>query len=141
MLVITIANSNFIVNNGDIDIDIIKNGWNHVYDIFNVPQLKRTPLWRSQKSEIGNIHLNLWYAPAGTNCGIHNRHSFQEVHTQIFDIGRMQKFHRNDPKALYQEVYMSPGFTHDPFYSNTGKYPWHQYYSDTDSIWLAIENY
>ena len=139
MLVITIANNEFVGNNEDVDIDIIKNRWHHVYDVFNVPQLKKTPLWQSQKSRTGNIELNLWFAPAGTNCGIHNRHNFQEVHTQIYGIGRMQKFHRNDLSALYQEVYMSPGFTHDPFYSIDGKYPWHQYYADSDCIWLAIE--
>ena len=141
MLVITIANDNFIGKNHDIDVDIIKNNWHHVYDLYSTPQLKNTPLWRSQKTRVGNLELSLWYAPAGTHCGIHNRHKYQEVHTQVYGVGRMQKFHRNDFNSLFQEVYMSPGFTHDPFYSNTGEYPWHQYYSDTDCIWLAIEKF
>ena len=141
MLVISVANEKFMGKNDEIDVDIIKNNWYHVFDLFNVPHLEKTPLWRSQKSRIGNLDLNLWYAPAGTHCGIHNQHDFLEVHTQIFGIGRMQKFHRNDVKSLYQEVFMSPGFTHDPFYSNTGEYPWHQYYADSDCIWLAIEQY
>lgn len=139
MIVVTIANDNYIGKNPDIDVDIIKNNWHHVYDLFSVPQLKTTPLWRSQKTRVGNMELNLWYTPAGTNCGIHKKHHIQEVHTQIYGIGRMQKFHRNDFNSLFQEVYMSPGLTHDPFYSNTGEYPWHQYYADTDCIWLAIE--
>lgn len=139
MLVITIVNNNFFTNNQDIDVEIIKNRWHHVYDLFNVPQLEKTPLWRSQKAPVRNLELNLWYAPAGTHCGIHNQHNFFEVHTQIYGIGRMQKFQRNDFKSLYQEVYMGPGTTHDPFYSSSGEYPWHQYYADTDCVWLAIE--
>ena len=139
MLVITIARSNFFSNNQEIDEEIIRNNWHHVFDLFNMPNLEKTPLWRSQKTRLASIDLSLWYCPAKTHCGIHNRHGFREIHTQIYGIGRMQKFHRNDFSSLYQEVYMSPGFTHDPFYSSSGKYPWHQYYADTDSIWLAIE--
>jgi hypothetical protein len=41
--------------------------------------------------------------------------------------------------SIYQEVFMSPGYTHEPFYNDKGKYPWHAYYADTDCIWLAIE--
>lgn len=60
-----------------------------------MPQLKNAPLWRSEKERIGNLEFNLWYAHAGTHCGIHNQHDFPEVHTQIYGIGRMQKFHVN----------------------------------------------
>ncbi len=141
MLVITIANEDFVGKNLDIEEDIIRNNWHHVFDLFNAPHLEKTPLWSSQKARIGNLELNLWYAPAKTNCGIHNQHHFQEVHTQLYGLGRMQKFHRNSFNSLYQEVYMAPGFTHDPFYSNTGEYPWHQYLADTDCIWLAIEKH
>jgi hypothetical protein len=141
MIVITLANEDYLGNNPKIDREIITNTWHHVFDIFSVPQLNNTPLWRSEKERIGNLEFNLWYAPAGTDCGIHNKHDFFEVHTQIYGIGRMQKFHVNHLKSLYQEVYMSPGYTHDPFYSQGGKYPWHQYYADSDCIWLAIEQY
>ena len=38
---------------------------------------------------------------------------------------------------------MAPGFTHNPFagVKDNGDifYGWHQYYSDTDCIWMAIE--
>ena len=38
---------------------------------------------------------------------------------------------------------MPTGFSHDPFCRVTGPnqwtYPWHRYYADTDSIWLAVE--
>lgn len=141
MVVVSIAQDNFIGKNPQIDDEIIKNNWLHVYDLFNAPQFERTPLWRSQKERVRNFELNLWYAPAGTPCGIHHQHKHLEVHTQLYGIGRMQKFHGNNAKSLYQEVFLSPGFTHDPFYSNTGEYPWHQYYSDTDCLWLAIEKH
>jgi hypothetical protein len=141
LIVITLANEKYLENNPKIDREIITNTWHHVFDIFSVPQLKNTPLWRSEKERIGNFEFNLWYAPAGTDCGLHNKHDFFEVHTQIYGIGRMQKFHVNHPNSLYQEVYMSPGFTHDPFYTQSGKYHWHQYYADSDCIWLAIEQY
>lgn len=111
--------------------------WTPVRDI--ISHLKNTKLWRSKKDRIGNIEFNLWYAASGTNCGIHNEHDFRELHTQVFGVGRMQKFHEKNHSSLYQEVYMSPGYTHEPFYDEDGKYPWHQYLADTDCIWLATE--
>ena len=139
LILISVAKEDFLGQEIKIDEEIIKNTWHHVYDFYNLPHLKKTPLWHSEKETIGNILLNLWYAPKGTLCGLHHEHSFREVHTQIFGIGSMQKFHENDPKSIYQEVIMSPGYTHDPFYSKKGTYPWHQYYAATDCIWLAIE--
>ena len=92
------------------------------------------------------VKVNWWFAPAKTNCAIHNHHTdpeLLEVHTQIYGVGRMQKFHENDFNTIYQDVIMSPGETHIPF-ANVGDndqfaYPWHQYYSDTDCIWMANE--
>ena len=55
----------------------------------------------------------------------------------------MQKFRSNDFKSIYEDVLMAPGFTHNPFagVKDNGDifYGWHQYYSDTDCIWMAIE--
>jgi hypothetical protein len=141
ILVISIEKGDYFGNNQSLDREIITNNWYHVYDLFNVPHLEKTTLWRSEKEKVTNFEFNLWYAPAGTHCGIHNHHDFQELHTQIYGVGRMQKFYRNDFNSLYQEIFMSPGYTHDPFYSPTGEYPWHQYYADTDCIWLAIEKH
>ena len=141
ILVISVANDDFLGENVDIDREIIQNSWQHIHTLTNIEALKKTNLWRSEKSRLGRIELNLWYAPSGTHCGIHNTHPFQEVHTQIYGIGRMQKFRSNNFKSLFQEVYMSPGYTHEPFYDNQGNYPWHQYYADTDCIWLAIEQH
>lgn len=141
ILVISVANEDYLGKNPQIDLEIIKNSWQHVYDLFNKPHLQHIPLWRSEKERIGRLEFNLWYAPAGTHCGLHHMHDFLEAHTQIYGIGRMQKFHENNLNTLYQEVFMSPGYSHDPFYSNLGHYPWHQYYADTDCIWLAIEQH
>lgn len=141
IVVISVADEDYLGNNPKVDLEIIKNRWQHIFDLTNDEQLQNTALWRSEKTRVGRVELNLWYAEAGTQCGIHNQHDFMETHTQIYGIGRMQKFRFNKISSLYQEVYMSPGYSHDPFYSNLGKYPWHQYYADTDCIWLAIEQH
>ncbi|HUU15874.1 MAG TPA: hypothetical protein VMW72_01890 [Sedimentisphaerales bacterium] len=121
--------------------DVLTRKWSRVDKLFPVPHLKDTQLWRSEKDRIGPVEFNFWFAAAGTNCGIHNEHNFKEFHTQVFGIGRMQKFHKNDRNSIYQEVFMSPGYTHEPFYNEDCTYPWHQYWADTDCIWLAIEFY
>ncbi|MEV0599854.1 hypothetical protein AB0I82_11230 [Streptomyces sp. NPDC050315] len=125
------------------------------------------PLWRGPQSPAGYVHMdaaailsdeeapskdlekfrvqvNLWYAPAGTDCAIHNDHNFIEVHTQVLGYGRMQKFHKRDHASLYEDLYMAPGYTTpQPFCSlqpdGSFRYPWHQYFADTDSVWLAVE--
>ncbi|XP_031553099.1 uncharacterized protein LOC116290232 [Actinia tenebrosa] len=93
-----------------------------------------------------NVKVNVWFCPAKTHCGIHNMHTnpeMLEVHTQVYGTGRMQKFHCNDFDTLYEDVIMNPGMTHVPFtgVEDSGKYmyPWHQYYGDTDCIWMAVE--
>lgn len=90
-----------------------------------------------------SMRLNLWWAPAETDCYIHNEHPFLEIHTQIFGTGRIQLFRERSDKSLYREITMAPGYTHDPFVNVTQQraweYPWHRYYSDSDAIWLAIE--
>lgn len=123
-----------------------------------------TPLWISTQDEIGVVEedrqhftgeaiepesvehfsckLNLWYAPPFTDCFIHTGHKFLEVHTQLHGTGRMQKFRGQDANTLFEEVWMTPGFTHESFAIVEGdfwRYPWHRYYADTDCIWLAIE--
>jgi hypothetical protein len=142
--------------------------WHQLGEISDFP--KDVPLWKSPQYDLGTVRfdpyfvtglsghaqdsklktyqvkVNLWFAPGKTNCAIHNHHmvpEFLEVHTQIYGIGRMQKFHANNFATLYQDVILSPGDTHIPFASvdESGAfiYPWHQYYSDTDCIWMANE--
>ncbi|MFF2243315.1 hypothetical protein ACFVTM_03935 [Arthrobacter sp. NPDC058130] len=89
------------------------------------------------------VKANLWFSPAGTDCGIHNSHDFIEVHTQISGFGRMQKFTSPDHGSLYEDQQLSPGATNPvPFcLEREGRfiYPWHQYRADTDCVWLAVE--
>lgn len=89
------------------------------------------------------VKANLWFSPAGTDCGIHNRHDFIEVHSQISGFGRMQKFSSQDHASLYEDQLLSPGNTNPvPFcleQNGAFIYPWHQYRADTDCIWLALE--
>lgn len=140
-------------------------GW-ELYGQRNSQFPRGTPLYISPQDEIGDVQLdpeiafahehssspsprryhmklNLWYTPEQTDCGIHNEHGFLETHTQILGTGHMQKFRDNNANSLYEDVVMSPGFTHDAFFMlrNGGsfEYPWHRYYAETDCIWMAIE--
>ncbi|TFB72543.1 hypothetical protein E3O06_09425 [Cryobacterium glaciale] len=89
------------------------------------------------------VRANLWFSPAGTDCGIHNQHDFIEVHTQVLGRGRMQKFMSDSHDTLYEDQLLSPGNTNPiPFCIGVGgtfHYPWHQYHADTDCVWLAVE--
>ncbi|KST67876.1 hypothetical protein [Mastigocoleus testarum] len=98
------------------------------------------PDWKEQFS----LKVNLWYAPSLSDCAIHNQHDFIEIHTQIFGKGRMQKFKEDDFGTLYEDLFMSEGYTTVLPFCQVHKhqkytYPWHQYYADTDCIWMAIE--
>jgi hypothetical protein len=89
------------------------------------------------------VKANLWFSPAGTDCGIHNLHPFIEVHTQISGLGRMQKFDEKTHRSLYEDQLLSPGTTNPiPFcvdVEGAFTYPWHQYRADSDCLWLALE--
>ncbi len=108
--------------------------------VLDLPSVLRQPgLGRSAFT----VRLNLWYSPADTACGIHNEHDFIEVHTQLFGRGRMQKFRLKDEFTKYEEHLTSVGNTNPAHFcrEHAGRfvYPWHQYYADTDCLWLAIE--
>ena len=115
--------------------------WTHVYDVFPYDNLKEVKLWRSPKERIGNVEFNLWFAPEKTHCAIHNEHNFSEIHTQVYGVGYMQKFHSNSYKSLYQTIGMLPGTSHKKFCNDKLEYPWHQYLSETDCIWLVMEEF
>ena len=128
-----------------------------------------------------DIHSNLWWLPAFSDAAVHHCHyaNFLEVHTQLFGVGRMQKFtdsvnRGNCPSpetfdmpvtmpppassfygvpgildmnmpflGMYEEYRLSPGDTNVPFaYVDSNAkfiYPWHQYYADTDCLWVVWE--
>ncbi|WP_326702333.1 hypothetical protein [Streptomyces cyaneofuscatus] len=149
-------------------------GWHLLGDLLGddldvtggVPFDRATPLWKGPQADLGRMDLapaqllretaeasppvpfevrvNLWFAPAGTDCFIHNAHDFIEVHTQVLGTGRMQKFARQDQATRYEDQVMSPGWTTPhPFCATrpdgSFHYPWHQYRADTDCVWLAVE--
>jgi len=119
----------------------IKKQWRMMYDLTGQERHKGVRLWRSPKQRIDNIEINLCCIDAQVDSGLHREHSsrFREVHTQLLGYGKMQKFEENDPRTLYQEVILAPGLTHDPFYNEHDVYPWHQYQSISDAIFMAIE--
>jgi hypothetical protein len=138
-------------------------GWNLFADL--LPGFPRdTLLYRGPLEDLGIVELdqglalgsvstgvapfrlsvNLWFAPAGTDCAIHNDHDFIEIHSQLHGYGRMQKFKERDHATLYEDLRMSPGHTPPvPFCRSLPEggfgYPWHQYRADSDCVWLAVE--
>jgi len=122
--------------------EAIKKMWPIMYDMSKLERHKGILLWRSTKEKIfGNTDVNLCYIAANISTGPHKTHTtnFTEVHTQLLGVGKMQKMKENDYGTLYQEVILAPGMTHDPFYDDDRVYPWHQYQSVTDCIYMPIE--
>lgn len=120
----------------------IKKKWPMMYDMTKQIRHKGIMLWRSPQEKIfGNIEINLCYIADSVSTGLHKTHAtnFTEVHTQILGVGKMQKFSENDISTFYQEVVLAPGYTHEPFYNEKIEYPWHQYQSITDAIYMPIE--
>ncbi len=166
---------NFLCYNEKARKEIIDSKWEHVSKEY--PSLNHLPLWKTKSEKITDIegfmldpfYLTgmtseydmekemcfkmrnyVWFTPLQTHCGIHNKHNFIEIHTQISGIGRMVKFSDQDYMNIYESQYMSPGNTQSHAYCvieevdknrNSLKlsYPWHEYYSDTDCIWLVTE--
>ncbi|WP_125777585.1 hypothetical protein [Antribacter gilvus] len=116
-------------------------------DTLGTVELDRRTVLRQPDLEPGakpfTVRANLWFSPAGTDCGIHRIHPFIEVHTQVSGYGRMQKFDSDDFASLYEDQQLSPGVTNPvPFCTDRDGdlvYPWHQYRADTDCVWLALE--
>ena len=96
---------------------------------------------RSPIEKIKNLEFNCWYLPKDTASSIHIEHPFKEIHTQLYGLGIMNKFKKQDYETLYQRMYMPPGFTHDFFFDQKIKYPWHQYEAVSECIWMAIMEY
>ena len=78
---------------------------------------------------------------ANYSTGLHNTHprNIDEYHVQIAGIGRMQKFYENDVNTMFQDMYMAPGIVHDTLFDADGKYPWHQYKTVTDVVFMGIK--
>ncbi|MDJ1185529.1 hypothetical protein [Roseofilum casamattae] len=153
-----------VVDTHNIGKIVFEPGWDILGNIIDFP--KDIPLWKSPQDEAGiiavdpyfmarqssqpdrqeqfSLKVNLWYAPSHTDCAIHNQHDFLELHTQVWGQGRMQKFKENNFDSLYEDLVMVEGYTQIVPFCKVGEnqkytYPWHQYYSDNDCIWMAIE--
>jgi hypothetical protein len=122
-------------------LDEIRKRWRLIYDMSKQERHKGIGLWRSPKERFENIDLNLCFINAGVDTGPHKDHNpkFREVHTQLFGYGKMQKFEENNLGTLYQEVILAPGNTHEPFFDRDNEYPWHQYHSISDAVYMPIE--
>ena len=116
----------------------IQKQWPLMYEMTGLERYKGVPVRRSPNEKIGNIELYLFYVGAMTNVGLHKQHSYMEVHTQLLGYGKMQKFEENNYETLYQEEILAPGNTHEAFYNEENVYPWHQYQSISDAIYLYI---
>jgi hypothetical protein len=92
----------------------------------------------------------IWFATGKTHCGIHNQHPFIEFHTQLSGFGRMVKFNSQKTTDYYEDQRLSAGESQSHTYSTIDEidiqhnkiqfsYPWHEYYSDSDCIWLVSE--
>lgn len=125
------------------DTPLYISSFDHVGEVVTDPQVFTNERSLPIEEQTFDMRLNLWWSPGDTDCFIHNEHPFLEVHTQIHGLGRMQKFHDRTDATLYEDVPMGIGYSHDPFCRVTGPnqwtYPWHRYYADTDSVWLAVE--
>lgn len=120
----------------------IKKKWLSLYSISGLERHKGIPYYRSPKVRVGgDTSINFCYAEALSESGMHREHypDFDEVHGQILGFGKMQKFSEKDLSTFYQEVILAPGIVHDKFYDKSGLYPWHQYVSITDCIYMPIE--
>lgn len=119
----------------------IKATWPTLFAISGLERHRGIPYYKSPQVTVGGRRINLCYAEAMSPSGKHQTHvpDFDEVHAQILGFGKMQKFDTNEDITFYQEVIMAPGIVHDKFYDENGEYPWHQYCSITDCVYMPIE--
>ena len=124
----------------------IRRAWPTAYKVRGEERLKGVEHYTSPKVFVGNLGLTFYHsASVPLNVGLHRDHPFcpvprfREVHTQIVGYGKMQQCRERDPATVYMEETMAPGNTHRPMYDSLGNYPWHQYETITEGIFLAVE--
>lgn len=120
----------------------VKKVWPIYYEMTKNPRHLGLLVWRSSKERVfGHIDVNLCAIAAKTPTGPHKDHpvKFREVHTQLMGYGKMKKFQENDCSTIYQELPLAPGVTHESMYDENIDYPWHDYESITDGIYMPIE--
>ncbi len=124
----------------------VREHWPSAFEIRQEERLRGVEHYMSPKASVGNIGLTMYHsASVPLKVGLHKDHAFcpvpgfREVHTQIVGVGMMQQCLERDVETLYLEECMAPGYTHRPMYDATGNYPWHQYETITESIFMALE--
>lgn len=118
-----------------------KAAWPLMSELSPAERYKGVPLRRSPKERVGNVVFNLFHVEPGADVGLHREHPYDEVHTQLAGCGKMQKYRKNDFGTLYFEEILAPGMTHESYRNAAGEYPWHQYQSMTESIYIYINQY
>lgn len=130
------------LNTPQIIFDEIREKWQTAFNLYpHIDELNELDMYKSPKDIINGLELNLWYLKEKSLGRIHKEHSFTEVHLQVLGIGKMQKYLKQDRSTLYETAFMTPGFTHYPFYDKHIQYPWHSYDAMTNCIWMAIEKH
>lgn len=120
----------------------MKAQWPSIYQVSGFERHRGIPYYKSKQVTVGgDTRINFCYAEPMSPSGRHQTHvpDFDEVHGQILGFGKMQKFTEDSDDTFYQEVIMAPGIIHDRFYDAEGRYPWHQYCSITDCVYMPIE--
>ncbi len=126
--------------------EAIRQTWPTAYRVRGEKRLKGVEHYMSSKVFVGNLGLTFYHsASVPLNVGLHKEHpfcpvpGFREVHTQIVGYGKMQQCRECSPSTVYMEELMAPGNTHRPMYDSSGNYPWHQYETISEGIFLAVE--
>ena len=123
--------------------DAIRENWPTLYSISSLPRHRDLPYHRTPETIKlnGDTTVYFCYAALQIPSGPHRDHvrDYDEVHGQILGYGKMQKLKTNDPGSVYEEIILAPGNMHDRFCNDEGEYPWHQYYSITDCIYMPVE--
>lgn len=129
--------------NNKILFEAIRNTWPTLFSITGLERHKGLPYHRSPRKVQLNEETTIYfcYAAPGIPSGPHKDHArnYDEVHGQILGYGKMQKLMEKDQESVYEEVILAPGIVHDKFCNEKGIYPWHQYFSITDCIYMPIE--
>lgn len=123
--------------------DAIRKSWPTLFSISGLSRHKGLPYHRSPETVKLNSDTTIYfcYAAPMMPSGPHKDHvrDYDEIHGQVLGYGKMQKLKKKDPDSVYEEVILAPGNIHDKFCNEDGEYPWHQYYSITDCVYMPIE--
>lgn len=93
----------------------------------------------------GDFLVGMCYAgKVPLQIGLHKTHGdypIEEVHTQVVGFGKMQECREKDLATLYREDRMSPGYTHPIMFNEQLEYPWHQFETVTEGIFMSVANH